>query len=316
MDEKKIIDSIYDQVVTTQINGSEVNYVYDLPEYLKRNHSLKHCIQKGKFGNVYATEKNQKKFVLKTFEDVEEFETEIKIFSLLRNKSENIIQLYNIFLQDDMEKGCFIMEQADTDLHYYLSIQETKFSLEKLKYMFCQILNGLTVCHEHGIVHGDLKSANLLVFGDGERICLGDFGSSYRTNEDEEDSPVSGLTIMYQPPEMILTNDEQEYYFDESIDIWACGAIFLELIHREYVFYNVGKIGTLMKIFQQLGTPSVDSPLRKLEYWNDDFPRFHTKHSTLWDEVDAELVPILKPMLNYIPEKRPTSFTLLQTLQK
>lgn len=306
-------DSFYETKVTTQGRKySTLNYVYDLDKYVEKYFHVEHHINQGSFGQVYQLQdkKKQKKYAVKMLKQTEAYETEIEIFSLLNQKSsEHIIRLYEVLIEDTFQKGCFIMELADCDLHGY-QLRKKKFSFTELRNIFRQILLGLEVCHQNGIVHADLKPENILVFGsDAQRICLGDFGSSYRFCN-EEDDPQSGLTLLYQPAEMLL-NDDSESVFHTSIDIWSCCMIMLKLIHKKYICYERTKIGMIFQIFQFFGTPKKNSFLRTCEYWTDEFPNFPKKETFWRKEVHPFFRRILTPMCDYDPDQRPSVKELL-----
>lgn len=291
---------------------SILNYVYDLEKYLEKYFYLKDHINQGSFGNVYQLQdkKNQKKYAIKMLKKTKGSETEIEIFSLLNQKSsQHIIRLYEVLVEDTFEKACLIMELADCDLHGYQIIKQ-EFSFSELVNIFHQILLGLEVCHQNGIIHGDLKPDNILVFGShAQRICIGDFGSSYRFF-DEEDDPQSGLTLLYQPPEMLL-NNHTESLFHTSIDIWSCSIIILELIYKNYICYERTKIGMIFQIFKFFGTPKKNSFLRSCEYWSDEFPNFQKKKKFWCNQVHPFFSRILIKMSDYDPEQRPSVKELL-----
>lgn len=81
----------------------------------------------------------------------------------------------------------------------------------------------LSAVHEKGIVHHDVKPANVLFSADG-RIKLGDFGVANS----------GGGTRHYLPPEMLL--NERVSRTDARIDIYALGMTLLEALLGEHPF--------------------------------------------------------------------------------
>jgi serine/threonine-protein kinase len=97
-----------------------------------------------------------------------------------------------------------------------------------------QIADGLEHAHERGVVHGDLKTSNVMVTPEG-RVKILDFGLARRAfteaNEDttlaEESGPqdraVAG-TLSYMAPETLRADPRQP-----PSDIWALGVLLYEI---------------------------------------------------------------------------------------
>ncbi len=95
-----------------------------------------------------------------------------------------------------------------------------------------QIVSALGRAHDHGIVHGDLKTANVVVTGDGLVKVL-DFGLARRVagtadtstrslTATQEASALSG-TLEYMAPE-VLRGEKIDY----RSDLWALGVVLYE----------------------------------------------------------------------------------------
>ncbi len=92
-----------------------------------------------------------------------------------------------------------------------------------------EICHGLGYIHSKGILHGDLKPANLLLDGEG-RVRLADFGQSFATQA----GGYNLGTLGYMPPEQILrglekSNDEPSARWD----IYALGATIYRILGKE-----------------------------------------------------------------------------------
>jgi eukaryotic-like serine/threonine-protein kinase len=87
-----------------------------------------------------------------------------------------------------------------------------------------QILNGLSHLHGTSLLHRDLKPQNIFLTDD-DRAVIGDFGSVKKVPEGMDSVPGSGHSILYRPPESILTGG---YGFPG--DIYQSGIILYQLL--------------------------------------------------------------------------------------
>ena len=82
---------------------------------------------------------------------------------------------------------------------------------------------GLEYLHNKGIIHRDIKGANILVSDKGE-VKLSDFGCSYQSLAPSEDTRPLG-TVLWMAPEVCR---EEEVH--ASCDIWALGCTVLQMV--------------------------------------------------------------------------------------
>ncbi|KAM0670368.1 hypothetical protein ACQRIT_007665 [Beauveria bassiana] len=89
----------------------------------------------------------------------------------------------------------------------------------------------LTWVHKRGIIHRDVKAANVLVAEDGRRhgVQLCDFGVAATLHRrDDKRTTVIG-TPHYMAPEQLLSGSESAGGYGSEVDVWAFGALAYEL---------------------------------------------------------------------------------------
>ena len=191
--------------------------------------------------------------VAKDPEKLDRFKREAKVLASLNHP--NIASIYGF---EDTDKPGLVMELvegptlADRILAGPVPVEET---LRVAK----QVCEALEYAHEHGVVHRDVKPANIKVGGDGT-VKLLDFGlakalESIVVNSDISSSPTfthmatqAGLilgTAAYMSPEQAKGRP-----VDRRADIWAFGCVLFEMLTGKMVFSGESVTDTVAEIIK------------------------------------------------------------------
>lgn len=144
---------------------------------------------------------------------------EIQYLQLLRHP--HIIKLYTVIMT--RENIVMVLEYAEKELFDYI-VQHGRFSEEKARRFFQQVVCALEYCHRHKIVHRDLKPENLLLDSD-FNIKIADFGLS-NIITDGNFLKTSCGSPNYAAPEVI----SGKLYAGPEVDVWSCGVILYVLL--------------------------------------------------------------------------------------
>jgi len=120
-----------------------------------------------------------------------------------------------------------IMPFYDTDLRHIINSKQF-LSNAHIKCIFKHILEGLAHTHSLGIIHCDLKPANILVQGNPLKCVLTDYGISKKNGVNIGHH---SCTRWYRPPEIIV---KKQYSF--PADMWSFGCIIYELVTGDVLF--------------------------------------------------------------------------------
>ncbi|XP_064584956.1 cyclin-dependent kinase 3 [Zonotrichia leucophrys gambelii] len=265
-------------------------------------------IGEGTYGVVYkARNKRTGQLVaLKKIRLDEESEgvpsTAIREISLLKElKHPNIVRLLDVI--HSQKKLYMVFEYLNQDLKKYMdSCQAGELPLSLVKNYLFQLLQGVSFCHSHRVIHRDLKPQNLLI-NEAGAIKLADFGLARAFGVPLRTYTHEVVTLWYRAPEILLGCR----YYSTPVDIWSIGCIFAEMMTRKALFPGDSEIDQLFQIFRTLGTPTeVTWPgVTQLPDYKGSFPRWPRKEmKDIVPNLDRDGRDLLTQLLLYDPSKR------------
>ncbi len=126
-----------------------------------------------------------------------------------------------------------------------------KFSLEEAVRIMGELLDALAYAHEHGVVHRDVKPANVMVDSAG-RVKLTDFGVA-RLADSNQDRTLPGTMVgtpSYMAPEQILG-----LAVGSRADIFGAGVVLYQFLTGTRPFVGGGPFGIQRKIVHDEPVP-------------------------------------------------------------
>lgn len=176
--------------------------------------------------------------------------TAIREISLLKELNHpNIVRLYDVIHTE--RKLTLVFEFLDQDLKKFIDSCNGKMEPNAIKSFMYQLLKGIMYCHQHLILHRDLKPQNLLINEEGE-LKLADFGLARAFGIPVRSYTHEVVTLWYRAPEVLMESTR----YSTPLDIWSCGCIFAEMSTGRPLFPGSGDQDQLVRIFKILGTPN------------------------------------------------------------
>jgi len=193
---------------------------------LKDRYFLRQLVGSGGMSDVYLAwdkMRSAKMAVKVMYQDVENpdrfFRTFAKDAELLRKlEHPNIVRLYEF--ERDGEIVFIVMDWIDgRNLRQAISERKTLLPLEEISRILGPVSSALNYAHQNGVVHCDVKPANILLHNDG-RVLLSDFGVARVALEQK-----GGGTVAYMAPEQFSGEN-----VDFRADIYGLGITLYEML--------------------------------------------------------------------------------------
>uniref|UniRef100_A0AAY4DGD6 Mitogen-activated protein kinase kinase kinase 4 n=1 Tax=Denticeps clupeoides TaxID=299321 RepID=A0AAY4DGD6_9TELE len=235
-------------------------------------------IGEGQYGKVYTCinvdtgelmAMKEIRFQPNDHKTIKETADELKIFEGIKHP--NLVRYFGVELH--REEMYIFMEYCDEG-----TLEEvSRLGLQEhvIRLYSKQITTAINVLHDNGIVHRDIKGANIFLTSSG-LIKLGDFGCSVKLKNNAQTMPgeVNSTlgTAAYMAPE-VITRAKGEGH-GRAADIWSLGCVLIEMVtgkrpwheyeHNFQIMYKVG-MGHKPPIPEKLSTEGKDFLMHCLE---------------------------------------------------
>ena len=205
-----------------------------------------------------------------------------------------------------------LFEYFPFDLSKILGASVRPLGVDFARRILLMLLHALDYCHRRTIIHRDLKPSNLLLNYDGV-LKIADFGLARVHNILRSGVYTHQIaTRWYRAPELLF--GARKYTF--SVDMWAVGTIFAEVLNNLPLFAGEGDIRQIYKVVQVLGKPP-----SKDWYGAGELPDLNKISfpdllkvgiSPMFQNIDVEALELLSALLHFNPCKRATPAVCLR----
>jgi len=234
---------------------------------------------------------------------------EIRLLQHLRHK--HVVALQEVMVE---KNECFmVFEYLSHDLTGLINHPTFKLTDAHRKDLAHQMFDGLDFLHRRGVLHRDIKAANILISNTGQ-LKYADFGlARFYTKSRQLDYTNRVITIWYRPPELLLG----ETQYGPAVDVWSAACVFVEMFTKKAIFPGEGgELSQLEKVYNVLGTPSrnewpgmVDLPWYELMQPSERRKRVF--EDMFKDIFSPAMMDLVQRMFEYDPQKRPSTEDVL-----
>lgn len=140
----------------------------------------------------------------------------------------SIITLHDMGVEESSQTPYLVMEFIEGQPLDKI-LEKGSLPVPKACAWAAEVATALAMAHRKGVIHGDVKPANILITDD-HRIKLTDFGMARLASGESQDTPLLG-TPAYWCPEQILGKPQ-----DAKSDIFSLGVVLYEMVtgHRPF----------------------------------------------------------------------------------
>lgn len=242
---------------------------------------------------------------------------------------DNVVPVYAIFHSDHDAQAMIAstvtlaLEYCPVDLGLVLEWKRRTCAhllpLRMIQTLAHDLLQGLSHCHKHGIIHRDVKPGNLLLSFVTGHVKLCDFGLAYFYREESKNNPKNDQalgTLFYRPPEVLLGDRA----IHPAVDVYAGGTTIAEFVTTGRPLFaptttsaGTSDLSQLRVIFDALGTPTATSwpTVNQVRDWGK--LNFGHTPALPWETIlprvaeHPPLLNLLRSMIQLDPSQRPAS---------
>ncbi|EOD16590.1 hypothetical protein EMIHUDRAFT_459127 [Emiliania huxleyi CCMP1516] len=201
----------------------------------------------GAFGEVFETSHLatgarlavKKIRLVKGFDSDEWDDTYREIRFLRRCDHPNILTFHGCYLHE--MTICLAMELALGSVTDVMEVFKAPLNEAEIAVVAHDVLAALAYLHQSGLIHRDVKAANILLTEDGS-VRLGDLGSGSMS------SRASSLvgSPYWMAPEVVMAMEAGSY--DGKVDVWSLGIACIEMAERRPPLWKMNAMSALYHI--------------------------------------------------------------------
>ncbi|CAG8540816.1 12466_t:CDS:2 [Dentiscutata erythropus] len=252
IEENKYVDTKF-----LLVNESELIYTRKKKMGSIKNYQLsKECLGKGSFGSVYKALNMEtgEAVAIKQVKISDLQKSELTFImseiELLKNLNHPNIVKYKGYVKADDYLN-IILEFCENGSLLNVCKKFGKFPENLVAIYISQVLEGLLYLHDQGVIHRDIKGANILTTKEG-LVKLADFGVATKT------ANISDFSVVGSPywmaPEIIELSGATT-----SSDIWSVGCVVIELLEGKPPYHNLEPMPALFRIVEDEHPPLPES---------------------------------------------------------
>jgi serine/threonine-protein kinase len=174
---------------------------------------------------------------------VERFQREARAAARLRHP--NIVVIHDVGEQDG--NYYIVMEYLEGRTLNQLIEQEGPLSPQRAAHIIDQVAAALDYAHQQGVVHRDVKPANIFV-GKDDRVTLTDFGIAKAATDAEQ---LTRTGMLMGTPEYMAPEQAEGSNVDHRTDLYSLGIVLYQMLVGRVPFRGTTPHATLHAVIYE-----------------------------------------------------------------
>ena len=158
----------------------------------------------------------------------------------------NVVQIYQLI--DDPEEAIVMEYIEGQTLAERLSRE--RLEMPDILRLACEIAKGLFAAHEKGLIHRDLKAANIMITGAGQAQIL-DFGLARPVVRESQDPGITQQGVTLGTCYAMSPEQARGQEVDKRSDLFSFGSLFHEILTGRPPFRGKDPLGSLQKVLNE-----------------------------------------------------------------
>ena len=212
---------------------------------MQRKEYITHILQIYSLAGVLSNKNNCEVLHLrnKTSENnlvLRSFPSVLAAYEKLQNiRCDHLPEIYDVLQMDD---GQIVLEEYIDGITVAQIMEIGKYRSAGARKVLLSVCNALSVLHDRGIIHRDVKPENVMI-GPSGRVVLIDFNASRIESSASKDTVIMG-TVGYASPEQLGLSQT-----DARTDIYAAGVLYNVMLTGQHPSISIapGKAGRIVR---------------------------------------------------------------------
>lgn len=154
-------------------------------------------------------------------------------------RCDNLPEIYDVI---ELDNGQIVLEEYIEGITAAQVMEIGKYRYNGVRKVLLGVCDALTVLHDQGIVHRDVKPENVMIENSG-RVVLIDLNASRVESDANKDTVIMG-TVGYAPPEQLGLSQT-----DARTDIYATGVLYNVMLTGQHPSVTIasGRAGRIVR---------------------------------------------------------------------
>ncbi|MEM8670332.1 MAG: serine/threonine-protein kinase [Planctomycetota bacterium] len=166
-----------------------------------------------------------------------------------------------------------VMEFVDGESLHQRLMRDPPLEVPTMLHLASQLADGLAAAHAEGVVHRDVKPANVLIESTTGTVKLTDFGLAFSTNQ----TPLTQAGTLLGTPEYLAPEQITGTLVDHRCDLFSLGTVLHEMATGRTPFQSTSIATTLTAVESKPTQPLVNSNPRIPIWFSDLVTKLHAK---------------------------------------